>query len=118
MDAVSTQRRMARAETNGGSVKKQSEATSPLQRLMRRRRSTSAPPTTGRRLIEEHYRVDATHAQTVVLPGAPKHEDDWARDAHDFFNLVVLVSPLCRFVGFNPSTDISLTMHDRFQLSS
>lgn len=100
---------MARAETNGGSLKKQSEATSPLQRLMRRRRSTSAPPTTGRRLIEEHYRVDSTHAQTVVLPGAPKHEDDWARDAHDFFNLVVLI-PVVVLNIMNWNWDMLLNM--------
>jgi hypothetical protein len=56
---------------------------------LRLRRSFSAPPSTKRRLIEEHYRLDET--KSVVLPGLPKHEDDWPRDAHDFFNLVVLV---------------------------
>ena len=56
---------------------------------LRIRRSFSAPPSTKRRLIEDHYRLDET--KSVVLPGLPKHEDDWPRDAHDFFNLVVLV---------------------------
>jgi len=26
-----------------------------------------------------------------LLPGVPVHNDDWARDTHDFFNLIVLV---------------------------
>jgi len=57
----------------------------------RRTRSYSAPPTTGRRrLLEEHFRVDPQNKK-VVLPGLPKHGDDWARDLHDFFNLVILI---------------------------
>lgn len=85
-------------ESNGGNsstngLKKKASNNEPGSRLgliMRRRRALSAPPSVRRsRLIEEHYRVDDTH--TVVLPGVPKHDDDWARDAHDFFNLVVLV---------------------------
>jgi hypothetical protein len=75
------------AESNGSDVRKPKVPT--LRRMLRNRRSLSAPPTTGRRLIEDHYCVDTT--RSVVLPGVPKHEDDWARDAHDFFNLVVLV---------------------------
>jgi TLC domain len=46
------------------------------------------------RLLEDHYRVDRVKnnpRSLVVLPGVPSHEDDWARDSHDFFNLVVLV---------------------------
>jgi hypothetical protein len=43
-------------------------------------------------MIDEHYRVEGKTKERVVLPGVPKHEADWARDAHDFFNLVVLVS--------------------------
>jgi TLC domain len=27
----------------------------------------------------------------VVLPGVPSYEEDWARDTHDYFNLIVLV---------------------------
>jgi len=74
-------------ESNGSDVLK--SKVPPLRRMVRNQRSLSAPPTTGRRLIEEHYCVDTT--RSVLLPGVPKHEDDWARDAHDFFNLVVLV---------------------------
>jgi hypothetical protein len=60
---------------------------------LRIRRSTSAPPpSTRRRLIEDYYRLDET--KSIVLPGLPKQEDDWPRDAHDFFNLVVLVRDL------------------------
>jgi hypothetical protein len=40
-------------------------------------------------MIDHHYRVDSV--SRVVLPGVPKHEDDWARDSHDFFNLIVLI---------------------------
>jgi hypothetical protein len=55
-----------------------------------RRRSSSAPPAPERKkLIEDYYRVD-TKAR-VVLPGLPKQDDDWSRDLHDFFNLIVLV---------------------------
>lgn len=27
----------------------------------------------------------------MALPGVPNYEDDWARDSHDFFNLIVLI---------------------------
>jgi hypothetical protein len=58
--------------------------TTKMSRNNNARRSSSA--------IEEHYRVEGeTTKERVVLPGVPKHEADWARDAHDFFNLVVLV---------------------------
>jgi len=59
-----------------------------LKRL-RKRRSRSAPPILRTPLIEHHFRVDSE--RKIVLPGVPKHEDDWARDSHDFFNLVVLI---------------------------
>ena len=59
------------------------------QREMKRRPRSAPPSTTRRRrrLLEDHYRVDSN----VVLPGVPKYDTNWARDAHDFFNLVVLV---------------------------
>ena len=66
-----------------------------------KRRSNSAPlPTTGRRkqLIEDHYIVD-TKAK-VVLPGLIKYENDWVRDCHDFFNLIVLVREIIRTEPF------------------
>lgn len=87
MDTVSAQRTMARSTTSKPQPK--AAAVSPFRDMLRRR-SKSAPPAAPRRkLIEEHYRVDT--AEREVLPGVPKHGDDWARDAHDFFNLVVLV---------------------------
>ena len=86
---------------------------SALKRLSQRlpwRRSLSAPPSLRRRnnkpgkMLEEHFRVDQVHhgdgtdgnnshhsSSKVVLPGLPKQDDNWARDLHDFFNLVVLV---------------------------
>lgn len=59
--------------------------------------------------IEDFYRVDTVNAVAltsgkyssssrkppkqvkVLLPGVPRYEDDWARDSHDYFNLIVLV---------------------------
>eukprot|EP00934_Nitzschia_sp_Nitz4_P000786 Nitzschia sp. Nitz4//scaffold213_size37731//21181//22161//NITZ4_007722-RA/size37731-processed-gene-0.42-mRNA-1//1//CDS//3329542071//786//frame0 len=64
----------------------------PFQNLnsrLRQRRSRSAPPKLKTPLLEHHFRVDPK--QKVVLPGVPKHEDDWNRDSHDFFNLIVLI---------------------------
>mmetsp|Transcript_27713 Transcript_27713/g.38975 ORF Transcript_27713/g.38975 Transcript_27713/m.38975 type:complete len:338 (-) Transcript_27713:142-1155(-) len=63
-------------------------------RRMRRRRSYSAPARFRKRenLIENHFNVDRDpNARVVVLPGLPKHEKDFARDSHDFFNLVALI---------------------------
>jgi hypothetical protein len=65
-----------------------------LFRRLRGRRRHSAPPAPGRRrlLVEDHFRVTYTDTKyRVVLPGVPKHDDDWARDSHDFFNLVALL---------------------------
>ena len=46
-------------------------------------------------LLEDHYRVDHVpddpHHRVVILPGVPRYDPDWARDSHDFFNLVVLI---------------------------
>eukprot|EP00550_Attheya_septentrionalis_P007953 CAMPEP_0198293020 /NCGR_PEP_ID=MMETSP1449-20131203/14972_1 /TAXON_ID=420275 /ORGANISM="Attheya septentrionalis, Strain CCMP2084" /LENGTH=237 /DNA_ID=CAMNT_0043992419 /DNA_START=305 /DNA_END=1015 /DNA_ORIENTATION=+ len=56
--------------------------------------SNDAKPVVRRRpikgkssIIKEHYRVD----KNVLLPGVLKHDDSWARDIHDFFNLIFLV---------------------------
>jgi hypothetical protein len=73
-----------------------------------RTRSKSAPPSSTRRhqhhdLIEDHYRFD--HEAHVVLPGVPKYDDDWARDCHDFFNLIALV-PVCVLNAMNWNFDI------------
>lgn len=54
------------------------------QRLRRRRRP----------LIDDHFRVDRIgedRPRRVILPGVNRYDPDWARDSHDFFNLVVLV---------------------------
>jgi hypothetical protein len=67
---------------------------SPLKAIqnIRKRRARSAPPALRKPLIEHHFRVQENHyGRKEVLPGVPKHEDDWARDTHDFFNLIVLV---------------------------
>ena len=61
----------------------------PVRRMRRVYAASVSPGTKRRRLLEDHYRVDP--GKKVILPGVPKHEDDWARDVHDFFNLIVLV---------------------------
>lgn len=63
-----------------------------LKRSIRKRRSRSAPPKLKRSLIEDHYRVEKNIAgSSLALPGVLNFEDDWARDTHDFFNLIVLL---------------------------
>lgn len=95
MDVVQTQRRMARRRDTPSFLDESPSAAvassrNPIKRF-RRFRSRSAPASTRKRhpLIEDHYRVDSEKRQ--VLPGLPKHDDDWKRDTHDFFNLVILV---------------------------
>ena len=41
-------------------------------------------------LIGQHYKIDQNNR--ALLPGVPKYDEDLARDAHDFFNLICLVS--------------------------
>lgn len=65
---------------------------SPLARFRARRRSNSAPPRVRQKrgtMLKEHFRVDPV--KRVVLPGTPEHVADRGRDAHDLFNLVVLI---------------------------
>jgi hypothetical protein len=66
-------------------------------RLRRRVRSRSAPAAGYNRkkknnrdyLVEQHFKIDKENR--ALLPGVPVHDDDLARDIHDFFNLIVLV---------------------------
>jgi len=65
----------------------------PLPNL--RRRSNSEPSGLGsnrqrRLLVEDYYRIEEN--SKILLPGVPSQDDDWSRDIHDFFNLIVLVS--------------------------
>ena len=56
-------------------------------------RSLSAPERITRqrsRFVEQHFKIDQINLS--LLPGVPIHEADFARDFHDFFNLVSLVS--------------------------
>jgi hypothetical protein len=46
-------------------------------------------------LVEDHYRVDPVDKR--LLPGLPVNDEDWARDLHDFFNLIALVSLFIKF---------------------
>lgn len=63
-----------------------------IRKKIRRRRSSSAPPKLKKSLIEDHYRVEKNiGGKRLTLPGVPNYEDEWARDSHDFFNLIVLI---------------------------
>ena len=57
-----------------------------------RKRAHSAPADLRKKksMIEDYYRVDTN--ENLVLPGVPTYDEDWSRDLHDFFNLIVLVS--------------------------
>lgn len=59
--------------------------------VTKRQRSRSAPCLLNKKknLLEDHYRVDTKAKE--VLPGALVHGNDWPRDCHDFFNLIILV---------------------------
>eukprot|EP00429_Kryptoperidinium_foliaceum_P001307 CAMPEP_0176018072 /NCGR_PEP_ID=MMETSP0120_2-20121206/8689_1 /TAXON_ID=160619 /ORGANISM="Kryptoperidinium foliaceum, Strain CCMP 1326" /LENGTH=289 /DNA_ID=CAMNT_0017351111 /DNA_START=217 /DNA_END=1082 /DNA_ORIENTATION=+ len=76
-------------EKQEGGFKSPFQSLQKLRQRHRSRRSRSAPPKLRTPLIEHHFRVD--RERRVVLPGVPKHEDDWYRDTHDFFNLIVLI---------------------------
>jgi len=55
-------------------------------------RSLSAPERITRqrsRFVEQHFKIDQINLS--LLPGVPVHEADFARDFHDFFNLISLV---------------------------
>ena len=89
-----------------------SSSSNGTSRSLHRLRSRSAPPSTSSRhllpedhFLEEHYRVDT--ASHVVLPGVIKYDNDWARDSHDFFNLIALV-PVCVLNGMNWNWDMLL----------
>ena len=56
----------------------------------------AVPLTSGRTFRNKNKNNNAHHhlppkQVKVLLPGVPRYEDDWARDSHDFFNLIVLV---------------------------
>ena len=58
-------------------------------------RSRSAPPVYHRShrnrntLVQQHFKIDEKNQ--VLLPGVPVHDEDLARDVHDFFNLIFLL---------------------------
>ena len=79
---------------NSSSSSSSSSRGMPRSRLRRRIRSRSAPAGFNRknhrrRLVEQHFKIDKENM--TLLPGVPAHDDDLARDLHDFFNLIVLV---------------------------
>jgi len=64
-----------------------------INRFSRRVRSRSAPvrlrKRNRRRIVEQHYKIDKENLQ--LLPGVPVQDYDLKRDAHDFFNLIILI---------------------------
>lgn len=82
-----------------------------IQNMRNRRRARSAPPKLRKPLmIEDHFRFEKNEGgKRLVLPGVPKHEDDWARDSHDFFNLIVLL-PIIVLNVMNWNWDILLNL--------
>lgn len=94
-------------------------------KLLLRERSFSAPASTLRNrkpgsrrrchhprhlLVEDHYRVDPNNKK--LLPGLPINDDDWARDMHDFFNLISLV-PVVILNMLNWNWDILLDPYSK-----
>ena len=61
-------------------------------------------------LLEDHYRVDPK--EHIVLPGLPTYDDDFHRDIHDFFNLIVLV-PVVMLNILNWNWDILLDFSNK-----
>lgn len=68
--------------------------------LLSSRRNTEAAQTSLKAQTTDFVTSELTHPPAapkknkqvrVLLPGVPHYDDDWARDSHDFFNLVVLV---------------------------
>jgi len=79
------------------------------------RRSRSAPAGYGRKkerqlLLEHHYRIDQQNR--VLLPGIPSQDPDFARDAHDFFNLICLVPLIAlNVMNWKWNSLLSLLLH-------
>jgi hypothetical protein len=79
----------------------------------RQRRCRSAPPVLRNKqpqvqLLDDHYCIERNEGgRKFVLPGVPTHEDDWARDSHDFFNLIVLI-PIVALNVMNWNWDVLL----------
>lgn len=82
-----------------------------------RRRSRSAPPKLKKSLIEDHYNVEKNIVgKRLALPGVPNYEDDWARDSHDFFNLIVLI-PIIVLNVMNWNWDRLFTLGKKYHLA-
>eukprot|EP00339_Tiarina_fusa_P023123 CAMPEP_0117011752 /NCGR_PEP_ID=MMETSP0472-20121206/10043_1 /TAXON_ID=693140 ORGANISM="Tiarina fusus, Strain LIS" /NCGR_SAMPLE_ID=MMETSP0472 /ASSEMBLY_ACC=CAM_ASM_000603 /LENGTH=346 /DNA_ID=CAMNT_0004714657 /DNA_START=128 /DNA_END=1168 /DNA_ORIENTATION=+ len=80
---------------------RRSSLTEGLKTFTRRSRSLSMPSAvlvSSTTMLEEHFRVCPD--SKVILPGVPEHDDDWARDSHDIFNLIVLI-PIVVLNGMN-----------------
>lgn len=65
-------------------------------------------------LVEHHFNFDKNHN---LLPGLPKHDQDLARDIHDFFNLIILVSKIFKIHSLQYEIDIVICSYILFHIS-
>lgn len=105
VDAIRSQRHtntiMSSNNNNDATTTNKHTTSTPLRQIRKRNtekalreRSSSAPARIGNRkrnhlLVEDHYRIDPNDKK--LLPGLLINDDDWARDLHDFWNLITLV---------------------------
>lgn len=68
----------------------------------------------GGNLVEHHYNFDKNHN---LLPGLPKHDQDLARDIHDFFNLIILVSKKIKIYSLHHEIDVVICSYILFHMS-
>ena len=82
-----------------------------------RQQSRSAPLKLGKSLIEDHFQVEKNiDDKRLALSGVPNYENDWARDSHDFFNLIVLI-PIIVLNAMNWNWDILFNLGKKQHLA-
>ncbi len=75
----------------GGTIKKGAMMKSLRKRVGRSdKQRTSKEKRHRRHLVEQHFKIDKENR--ALLKGVHRYDDDLARDIHDFFNLIMLVS--------------------------
>jgi len=99
-----------RRSTNSSNTTQRRSYSAPAAPGRRQGRTNSSTRSRRRLLMEDHFNVETTSTvipgrraqdqapppprvveRPVVLPGVPHYDPDWARDSHDFFNLIVLI---------------------------
>jgi hypothetical protein len=90
---------------SGGTTTTGSLGTNPLDTNGTTTELLRSPPSTKKRRNMNH----PEKVVNVVLPGVPSYEEDWARDTHDYFNLIILV-PVTVLNIMNWNWDILLSL--------